>query len=310
MFELRPTIHRLFAPLALLTAMALTGACVEEEPQARDFGFVPESLDGTEVDGAFHYDRDGQFMFDDDAARAFDYFLTSEGEVDWPELQSWVESTVVAKVSPAQRDAVLASWHAYVAYRAEAAAALEDEGQQGAQADEQAADAKALLLDTLNRDFAGTPFAETERARVERAFALRAVYIELGHDRVARDAALAQIDADAAARFAGTRAGQFLAAREQLEAARANGASDAELASIRSERFSPEAAERLAALDARRAGWNARVDAFEDQREALRADWAGDRAGLEAALAQLEAESFTAPERRRLHALARVAAAR
>lgn len=277
-----------------------TTACVEE-PQARDIGFAPRSLDGTEIDGAFHYSREGHFVFDEDARQAFDYFLTADGELTPTQLQDWVDVVIVAEVSPAERTAVIDSWYAYVAYRKEAAAAATSES-----AMSQPQQAKAALLSALDAGFAGSPFAAAERERIERAFALRGVYDRLGDDHVARDAELARLDADATARFADSRAGRLLAARRSVETARSEATTTAQLHSLRAQQFdadNPGAADRLAALDAKRADWDARVEAYQLARAAARAQWVGAPSQLDEALVALEQMSFTPAERRRVRAL-------
>jgi lipase chaperone LimK len=82
--------------------------------------------------------------------------------------------------------------------------------------------------------------------------------------------------------------GQFL---EQLQA-------------IRAGEFGEAAAERLRVLDLKREEWERRVSAFRGAREELRAHTPSDR--VAAAIAALEASSFTASELRRVRALDRL----
>lgn len=300
-------MYRTLSAVRLLVLALAVGACVEE-PLARESGFAPPSLEGTEVDGVFHYDQDGNFIFDQDAQRVFDYVLTAEGELSTEELHRWVGAMIASQVPSDQRVAVTASWNAYTRYRAAAAALVAEGAGDLQQQHQQAHEAIAGLLDTLSGDdvLAGTPFAISERDRLVRAVAVHDVQFSFQQnklDRVQRDAALGEIDRDARARFEQTRAGRFLAARKALAAARAHGVSDDALHDLRVTHYdalSPGAAARLAALDKRRAAWDARVVAYERACDALRADWTGSEADLFRELADLADARFSDREQLRL----------
>ncbi|MEL6345568.1 MAG: lipase secretion chaperone [Myxococcota bacterium] len=300
--------YRTIVSVALF-AFAFTISACEEAPLTHTPGFVPASLDGTDIDGGFHYDQDGNFIFDQDAQRVFDYVLTAEGEWSTDALNEWVDTMLLPQVPPGQRSAVSASWHAYTRYRAEAAEALvAGEADDLPHQHQQAHQAIAGLVDALSNDaaLAGTPFADSERAHLTRAVAVHDVQFAFAQDaidREARDIELAAFDRDARERFAQTRAGRFLAAREALAAARENGASDASLHDLRVTHYdaiSPGAAERLAALDQRRAAWDARVAEYARDCDALRASWTGSEAELRTELDALKARRFNDRERRRL----------
>lgn len=285
---------------ALAGLLALTTVACEAEPGPRDFGDAPRSLEGTQVDGAFNFDADGALLFDDDAQRTFDYFLTAHGELEGEELDAWVASQLGAELGEGRGyHEALDAWQAYTDFRSAAAVILDDP-----QNAERPDWSERELLAALELHLGDTPFAASERARIEHAFELRAAYeIE---DPQARSAELRRIDADQIARFEASRAGRFLAGHRAVEAARSEGADASTVAAIRAEHFDaiePGAAERLAALDAKRAAWDQRVSAFRAEREALRTSFVGAPAELEAAVSELEAEHFDAREIRRVHAL-------
>ena len=85
-----------------------------------------------------------------------------------------------------------------------------------------------------------------------------------------------------------------------MRALRDEGASDSEIFAVREERYGSEAAERLAALDARRADWKRRLAAYRAERDGLLADGA---ASQEAALDALRERHFEANEITRVRAL-------
>jgi lipase chaperone LimK len=77
---------------------------------------------------------------------------------------------------------------------------------------------------------------------------------------------------------------------------------------LRAARFGPEAAGRLAELDAQRAAWAARVEDYRAARAALAADAALSPDAEAAAVEALLAARFSGPERTRVEALDRIAA--
>lgn len=285
--------------MSLILAIGLAAFACEGESASREFGGLPRSLDGTELDGRFAFDARGDLVFDDGAQQAFDYLLTAEGELDPAELDAWATDRLRASVDDERRRAqVLAAWTAYVSFRSEAAALLGDPAGRPDQIEQR-------LLDSLDAHLGGTPFAAAERRRIVHGFALhRALALP---DREARAAALALLDADEARRFANTRAGRYLAGQRAVEQARRSQADPDTIAALRVQHFDaiePGAAERLAALDAKRAAWTQRVSEFRTARERLQQQRVG--AELDAAIASLEASRFSPAERRRIHALDRV----
>jgi lipase chaperone LimK len=96
--------------------------------------------------------------------------------------------------------------------------------------------------------------------------------------------------------------------RRDEERLRAEGASPAEIHALRAARFGPDAAARLAALDARRAAFGARREAYRAERARLLAEPFADPAARDAALAALRARHFEGAERVRVEALDRMEA--
>ncbi|EDM77222.1 lipase chaperone [Plesiocystis pacifica SIR-1] len=310
-----PKHSRLFSIVALSVAAlaGLLGGC-ELEPDARlDAAEAPRSLDGTELDGAFSYDRDGHFVLDEGAVQAFDYFLTADGELSPAEIDAWVQQSLRAEIrSEARRGEIMDAWYAYLVYRAEAAEAAAGQAPPSAgapaPAEPDALEATlAAALDRFEAEVGPGPFVTHERAQLHRAVAVRAAYAL--DDAAERDAELARIDQAEAERFAHSRAGRYLAARDSVQGLIDAGADDATVQAARAEHFDaiePGAAERLAALDAKRAAWNAKLASFRTERQSLRDSWVASPAGLDEAVAELELERFTAAERRRVHALERL----
>jgi lipase chaperone LimK len=262
-------MRRLSTALALLLASCYAGA--DELPSE------PRSLAGTDLDGDLRAHH-GVFVFDDDARRAFDYFLTADGEQTRPELDAWVRSELAARLPANAADHGFMAWQAYVDYRSDAAELLADPT-----TDLTLAEARLHTL--ITEQLGDYPIAADEQAQISRAFAVKRA---LTSDD--RELALTEVSAPSLGRDAE----QFLTGHRAAALAH----SPDELQKIRRDHFGAAAADRLAALDARRDAWNHRVAAFHAASALLPDD---------EAVAALAHQQFTPTELRRLFALERLA---
>jgi lipase chaperone LimK len=238
------SVHRV--RLLVFIACLSVSAC---EGEAGGFDTAPRSLADTEIDGHFTFDDHGKFVFDEGARQTFDYFLTADGELAPTELDGWIAEHLRATLGDGQAFAqVMVAFRAYVHFRAEAAAMLDDPT---ALDDPELTERR--LLAAIELHLGDTPVAAAERERIERGFALRRAFGI--PDSRARAAELARLNASEAERFANSRAGRYLAGRRAIEQAQQAGADAETIAALRRQHFDaiePGAAERLAALDAKR----------------------------------------------------------
>lgn len=288
--------------LATIFTLLTTIACgAEGGPEP---GEAPRSLLGTDLDGDFAFDDEGQLIFDQGVQRTFDYFLAADGELSPAELDAWVADQVRAELGDGpEHEQVLDAWLSYRMFRARAAAVLDDP-----RVRERPQQVEQQLLAALDLHLGDAAIASFERQQIQHAFALQRAYAIPDAD--ARAVELARLSADEAGRFADTRAGRYLAGREAIERAQREGADEQHIAALRQQHFeplAPGAATRLAALDAKRASWAQRVSEYRQSRERLRRRLADSPAELDAAIDSLEAEHFSVSERRRLRALERIA---
>lgn len=123
--------------------LALCGCAVEVETAP------PRSLAGTEVDGEFS----GSFIFDENAQRTFDYFLTAEGELDDGSLDRWAQAELGKKLSGRALDDARDAWRAYRNYRRAAQDALS-----GGRGDS--------LPELIDAHLGDAPLAATEKLRL------------------------------------------------------------------------------------------------------------------------------------------------
>jgi len=288
---------RIHIVAALLSIASISSACeaggsVEE--------LAPRSLEGTDIDGHFTIEA-GRFVFDSEARRAFDYFLTTSGELEFEALDAWVAEQVRAELGPHEHvhAEVMAAWRRYLSFRGEAAVLLSP-GQDG-----DALELEALergLLTALDTHLGDAPIAAEERVHIKQGLAVHRAYLLDDLDlREAKLAALSELEAQ---RFATSNAGLYLAGRQAIVEAQAAGAEPETIAALRSEHFeaiAPGASERLVALDARRAEWDARLSAFAAARATLEPVVSPEQLAVQ--LAELSEASFTPAERRRLTAL-------
>lgn len=263
---------------------------------------LPPSLVGTEVDGGFVVDADGNLVVTPDAIDLFDYYLSATGEETPEEIRARIEQAIRTRLPASAQAQALDLLDRYLAYR-EALRDLYASDDLGRASLERRLQAIRELrrghFDAAEREvlFAAQEARwelELERQRV-------AADPELPPEEVARR--LSALDGELPpevreAREAATAATRL---RHDEAALRAEGASDAEIHALREERFGPEAAQRLADLDRRRRAWEGRVEAWLDERAGLL-----DEGASEAEVAALRAERFSGPERTRVEALERL----
>ena len=268
-------------------------------PAPSPTGAPPRSLDGTEPDGSLETDAHGHFVPTRDALRFFDYFLSTTGERSPSEIRALVSAAIAARLGEPAGSEALAFYDRYVAYHGELTRRT---------AGTHTPRETLAITEELRRTMFGPELA-TRLFGVDEAMAELAVEAnEIATDRslsaeqrrTRMQALEARMPEEArAARSEATLALDF--EREEREA-RARGASANEIAELRTNRYGPEAADRLSALDARRDEWARRVDAYRDARDRLVAG-SRDQAALARAVEALRAQRFEGPELLRVRAL-------
>jgi lipase chaperone LimK len=266
----------------------------------------PGSLAGTEPDGAFAADADGNLIVSPELRRAFEYWFAATGEEPEARIRARIAAEIRAHLPEPARAAALALVARFITYRERARDLAADAPEDLA--------ARAAAVHDLRREVFGADadalFSDEEALT---AFAL-------AERRIAADPALtddqraAQLDQLLAAAPEPIRAARAAAtaplrlARDEA-ALRAAGGTAEDVRRLREERVGPEAADRLAALDDARAAWRARVDSYRAARATIDADAALDVAARAEAIAALRGRYFSGPELLRIEALDRLAGA-
>lgn len=267
---------------------------------------LPASLRGTSIDGDLRVDARGRFVPGPEALRLFEYFFAATGEEPVARIRARIVAVVGQRLPPTAAREAEALLERFLAYREEAAALFAAGQLSGADEERRFQLVRELRRKVFGAELAAALFGEEERIAaldVERRRVMRQPELEPA-ERARRLAALEEQlpEAVRAARRETLAALELRAAEAELRAA---GAGEAEIAAERERRFGPEAAERLAALDRRRADWNGRVTAYRRERDALRAQGLAE-GEYRAALAALRDAHFQGPERTRIDALDRM----
>jgi lipase chaperone LimK len=290
-------------PLAALATTRRTPAAADPIERLRD-RLAASSLRGAEADGEVSFDADGRVRADAGLRRLFDHFLSLSGEFAPQDITALLLDHV-RRLHGEQAALEVAEWFdRYVGLRAELAGArLPDE------LASRLAQLQAARRRWLGDDAAAAMFGE-EDAHIAYTLARRALQEDPGLDAAQRERALDELEAarPAALRQAEREATAALLAEEQTRQLDALGADAALRASERSELWGPDAARRLAQLDAQRDEWARRIADYVQARERVRSDANLDSASRGRALRELLDARFDANERLRIEALESVGA--
>jgi lipase chaperone LimK len=257
------------------------------------------------MDGAFPVDADGHLIVVRAVRERFDWFLAASGEEPAERLRARIEAAIALQLGPDAEQEALALLDDYLAYRA-AVRELAEGG--GAALDLERRFQRLRELRRAHLGPAAEAFFGAEEARARVEIARRRVARDPDLSEEDRSARLAALDAELPAEVRDTREAVRAPSRLRAEEAalRAAGAGEGEIRALRERRFGAEAAERLEALDRRRADFEARLGAYREARASLLARDFPDPAAREAALEALRADHFRGPERTRVRALDRV----
>lgn len=262
---------------------------------------LPASLSDSAPDGSVSFDAQGRVRPSLELRRLFDYFLSAIGERDLAAIRTLLFDHV-RNLHGAAVAAEVAHWFdRYVDYQ-QALAALDSP------MDESLRDrfdrVRELRRRLLNADMAEAFFGEEERYTaytLDRADLMADTTL----DETARAARLKDMEGRLSPEQRASRheAQAALLVDEQNRQFEALQLDPNQRQAEREALFGTEAAVRLAEVDAELAAWDARVRAYVQARDAIRADGRLDAQARERAIANLLTRSFDAAERRRIGSL-------
>lgn len=292
------------APVLAEEAQPTPAAAGTQRPVADLPPALAPSLAGSEPDGALVVDAAGRFVPTPSALRLFDHYLSASGEVSQKRILARIETAIAELPESAQADA-RALLRSHLAYR-EAARTLHAEGLAEDDLETRHQRLRELRRGVFGAETAALLFEEEEQmARV--AIALRRIERDpdLSADEKAARRAAAEAELPESIREARRRATLPAELARQAEALRAAGASEGDVRALRERQVGAEAADRLEALDARRAEWTRRITAYRAERDFL-LDEPSAESDRGAALERLRQDHFSGPELIRIRALDRV----
>ncbi len=289
------------APMTPIPAAVVDSAAPDlspELPPAVLARLAESSLRGTQPDGGVRFSGDGRLIVDGELRRQIEWWLSLLGEMPLSEIRSLFEQSLSNAHSPAQAAAALAFFDRWVDYLAVADASLPD----GSTA--QRLDALSALRRQWFGADAETLFGDEERY-TRHVLARRELLGDSSLSADERQQQLAQLDAQLSPEQLAMRAETIdpLLASEQTGQFDALDVPPAQRQTERTALFGPEAAERLATLDAERAAWQARLASVRARQQVWASDTSLNDGEREARLQSLLDADFSDAEQRRVRAL-------
>lgn len=235
---------------------------------------LPPSLEGTQVDGGFRLDENGNLIVEPQVLRVFEYFMSTIGEESLDEIVQRVRRLIEAALPASAQDDAKLLLAQYLDYRKRQAELLGSYSNSGDLATMREGFSQ---LKQVRRDVFGD-----EDAR--KLFAGKEAYTEFNLNSMALNDTQPDMDElERIERLRNMSSSLPEARREQIrerlnqreldyrtEQLKSEGASAEELRQMRAQLVGVEAAERLGELDEERADWDNRVSEFNgDLKQAL-----------------------------------------
>lgn len=268
-------------------------------------GMFAASFSGTRPDGRFKLNGD-KLVLDAGLFEFFDYYLSAQGEKTLEEIRQQIEAELTATLPADAAKEAKRLLHAYLGYKQSLTQVMQTGGQNGQSVLEQLRHRLSGARLARSRYFTPTEIKQLFGDRdTEEDQALARLEIQQdktlsAEQKLARLAALdAQLPPEQ--RKLREQSQEHAALHNDVENLRKQGASEAQIYQLRTQRAGPEAAQRLASLDQEEQHWQQRVDNYLAARgQILNSQQAP--AEREAAIQRLRQEKFSPQEQLRLSA--------
>ena len=260
------------------------------------------SLRGTEPDGGVSVGFGGHLKPDMALRRLFDYYLVLLGETDLSGIRSLMHDELRRRrLDTPLIDEVMASFDRYTRYQ-QAAVALAN--QPGLSMDQQLAQVIALRRQMLGDETAEAFYGDEQR-RQQQSLQRLAIQSDASLSPAEKARRLQALDAalPAAEQEAQAQVSLGTTVQEQTDAFDAAQTDADARHAERAQLFGDAAADRLQQLDQSRAQWQARLDAYTQQSQAIQADSSLTSAQQQAALQHLLTNSFHGGEQVQVQAM-------
>ena len=273
---------------------------------------LPASFSGTQVDGVFQLDEQGNLRITRDIVQIFDYFLSAIGEETLAQSIERLQAHIRNQLPAPAEDQALALLEQYLDYKRQLVLLERDLPQlPSLDALKQRELAVQALRARLFSSEAHQAFFATEesynlftleRLAIQRDDSLDANAKGEALDRL-RDGLPEELQASVLPQL-------HSELRSQTSALQAAGGSAAQVQALRQQLVGNQAASRLQALDQQRQSWKQRLQRFQQEKSAIDNHPGLSPADKQAAIQRLAQEQFDERERLRLDASAQLASAR
>lgn len=273
---------------------------------------LPNSLQGTEVDGELEVDAGGHLKITNGVRRVFDYFLSTMGEESLETILARIKAYIRHKLPPMAAGEAEALLDKYIAYKR----GLENVRQAQPMADgsidvnavrNQMQQVQALRTQYFTPEVI-TAFFGDEDAYDRYTLDRLDVMQNKGLSPAQRAQQLAALEAQlpTSIRDSMKTVNQYQNLESLTSDWKQRGGSAAELRQIRENLVGAEAADRLETLDKDRANWGQRMDSWYAERDAILANKNLSEIDRQRQLTELRNSRFGADERLRVESLERM----
>ena len=273
---------------------------------------LPPSFSGTQVDGQFRLDAQGNLLISMDIRRIFDYFLSGYGEESLKASLARLRSYIASQLDDPAESQALSLLAQYLDYKRQLIQ-LEKDLPQIASLDamsqrEQAVQALRARLFSVE---AHKAFFAQEEAYNQFTLQRLAIRHDASLSEQQKAVALDQLRAGLPEDMQELLVPQLQnELRQQTAALQASGAGSEQIRQLRLQLVGAEATERLESLDRQRQQWQQRLNDYREEKARLEANKGLSAEDRQKAFERLAAERFDERERLRLEAAEQLAQAR
>lgn len=263
------------------------------------------SFSGTKPDGQFnlvgdHLQLDGRLL------EFFDYYLAALGERSLPEIRKQIEIELDHNLPPLAATEAKKILGQYLGYRA-ALVDIDQNRRSGTNVIDALRQRLAAARDARSRHFSPQQIQAlfgSQQLDEEQALARLEIQQDPTLTPEQKAGRLAQLDMQLTPEQRQQRDAplQHALLEQEVLNARKNGASEAQIYQLRTQKIGAEAAERLSTVDKEEAQWRSRIDTYLAEKNTLQKNTQLTPTDREQAIQRLRAERFSEQEQLRLSA--------
>ncbi|MDQ8038214.1 MAG: lipase secretion chaperone [Pedobacter sp.] len=273
---------------------------------------LPNSLQGTEVDGELEVDAGGHLKITNGVRRVFDYFLSTIGEESLDTIVARIKAYIRHKLPPMAAGEAEALLDKYIAYKRGLENVRQAQPRSDGSIDVSAVRQQMQQVQALRTQYFSaeviTAFFGDEDAYDRYTLDRLDVMQNKGLSPAQRAQQLAALEAQLPVSIQESM--KTVNQYQNLESLTADwkkrGGSAAELRQIRESLVGAEAADRLETLDKDRAAWDQRMSSWYGERAAILGNTSLSEADRKQQLAELRNSRFSTDERLRVESLERM----